>query len=65
MKIQTTNDGHEQPPNEDDSDPAIVHQPPDRPPPHAIFFTVDTIWLRRLYVLVFLSVGSRRVEYVA
>jgi transposase len=29
------------------------------------FFTVDTIWLRRLYVLVFLSVGSRRVEYVA
>jgi transposase InsO family protein len=28
------------------------------------FFTVDTIWLRRLYVLVFLSVGSRRVEYV-
>jgi putative transposase len=29
------------------------------------FFTVDTIWLRRLYVLAFLSVGSRRVEYVA
>jgi putative transposase len=29
------------------------------------FFTVDTVWLRRLYVLVFLSVGSRRVEYVA
>jgi putative transposase len=26
------------------------------------FFTVDTVWLRRLYVLVFLSVGSRRVE---
>jgi putative transposase len=29
------------------------------------FLTVDTIWLRRLYVLVFLSIGSRRVEYVA
>src|SRR5262249_60095590 len=29
------------------------------------FFTVDTVWLRRLYVLVFLSVGSRRIEYVA
>jgi putative transposase len=27
------------------------------------FFSVDTVWLRRLYVLVFLSVGSRRVEY--
>ena len=26
------------------------------------FFTVDTVWLRRLYVLVFLSIGSRRVE---
>jgi hypothetical protein len=65
MKIQTTNDGHEQPPNEDDSDPAIVHQPPDRPPPHAIFFTVEAIWLRRFYVLAFLSIGSRRIEYVA
>ena len=29
------------------------------------FFTVDTVWLRRLYVLVFLSVGSRRIEYFA
>ena len=29
------------------------------------FFSVDTVWLRRLYVLVFLSVGSRRVEYLA
>jgi putative transposase len=29
------------------------------------FFTVDTVRLRRLYVLVFLSVGSRRVEYFA
>jgi hypothetical protein len=27
--------------------------------------TVDTVWLRRLYVLVFLSIGNRRVEYVA
>jgi hypothetical protein len=26
------------------------------------FFTVETVWLRRLYVLAFLSVGSRRVE---
>jgi hypothetical protein len=29
------------------------------------FLTVDTFWLRRLYVLVFLSIGSRRVEYLA
>jgi transposase InsO family protein len=29
------------------------------------FFTVDTVWLRRLYVLAFLSIGSRCVEYVA
>ncbi len=29
------------------------------------FFTVDTVCLQRLYVLVFLSVGSRRVEYLA
>jgi hypothetical protein len=29
------------------------------------FFTVDSIWLRRVYVLVFLSIGSRRIEYLA
>jgi putative transposase len=29
------------------------------------FFTVDTVWLRRLYVLGFISIGSRRVEYFA
>jgi len=29
------------------------------------FFTVDTIWLRRIYVLAFLSLGGRRIEYVA
>jgi putative transposase len=29
------------------------------------FLTVDTVWLRRLYVLVSLSIGSRRVEYFA
>jgi transposase InsO family protein len=29
------------------------------------FFTIDTVWLRRLYVLVFISVGSRRIEHVA
>ena len=28
-------------------------------------FTVDTVWLRRLYVLVFISIGSRRIEHVA
>src|SRR5205814_9676947 len=28
-------------------------------------FTVDTIWLRRLYVLAFISIGSRRIEYFA
>jgi hypothetical protein len=50
------------PPNEDDSDPAIVHQPPDRPPPHAIFFTVETISLRRFYVLFFIELESRYVH---
>jgi hypothetical protein len=29
------------------------------------FFTVDTVWLQRLYVLVFLSIGSRGIEYFA
>ena len=29
------------------------------------FFTVDTIWLRRLYVLAFISISSRRIEYLA
>jgi putative transposase len=29
------------------------------------FFTVDTVWLRRLYVLAFISIGSRRLEYFA
>ncbi len=29
------------------------------------FLTVDTVLLRRLYVLVFICTGSRRVEYVA
>jgi hypothetical protein len=29
------------------------------------FFTVGTVWLRRLYVLAFISIGSRRIEYFA
>jgi transposase InsO family protein len=29
------------------------------------FFTVDTVLLRRLYVLVFICIGTRRIEYVA
>jgi hypothetical protein len=29
------------------------------------FFTVDTVWLRRLYVLAFITIGSRRIEYLA
>lgn len=28
-------------------------------------FTVDTVWLRQLYVLFFVSIGTRRIEYVA
>jgi putative transposase len=28
-------------------------------------FTVDTVWLQRLYVLFFISIRSRRLEYVA
>jgi transposase InsO family protein len=29
------------------------------------FLTVDAVWLRRLHVLVFLSIGNRRIEYLA
>jgi transposase InsO family protein len=29
------------------------------------FFTVDTVWLQRLYVLVLISIRSRRIEYFA
>lgn len=29
------------------------------------FLTVDTVLLRRLYVLVFIRIGSRRIEYMA
>jgi putative transposase len=29
------------------------------------FFTVETAWLKRLYVLIFLSLATRRVEFVA
>jgi putative transposase len=29
------------------------------------FLTVDTVLLRRLYVLVFICIGNRRIEYVA
>ena len=29
------------------------------------FFTVDSVWLRRLYVLAFISISSRRVEFFA
>jgi putative transposase len=29
------------------------------------FFTVDTVWLRRFFVVFFVSIGTRRVEYVA
>jgi putative transposase len=29
------------------------------------FFTVETVWLKRIYVLFFLSLESRRIEFVA
>jgi putative transposase len=29
------------------------------------FFILDAVWLRRLYVLLLVSIGTRRVEYVA
>jgi len=29
------------------------------------FLTVDTVLLRRVYVLVFICIGSRRIEYAA
>jgi putative transposase len=29
------------------------------------FFTVETAWLRRIYVLFFISLESRRIEFVA
>ena len=29
------------------------------------FLTVDTVLLRRVYVLVFICIGSRRIEYIA
>jgi putative transposase len=29
------------------------------------FFTIDTVLLRRLYVLVFIRLGSRRIEHIA
>jgi transposase InsO family protein len=28
------------------------------------FFTVDTVWMRRLSVLAFIAIGSRRIEYL-
>jgi hypothetical protein len=31
----------------------------------AATFTADAVWLRHLYALVFLSIGSRRIEYLA
>jgi putative transposase len=29
------------------------------------FFTVDTVWLRRVYALALISIGSRRIEFFA
>ena len=29
------------------------------------FFTVETAWLKRIYVLFFISLESRRIEFVA
>lgn len=29
------------------------------------FLTVDTVFMQRIYVLFFISVGTRRIEYIA
>ena len=47
---------------------AVVAQLSTRPGESVLacdFFTVDTVWLRRLYVLSFISIGNRRIEYFA
>jgi hypothetical protein len=42
---------------------ALILAGPRRVDPRVRFFTVDTVLQRRLYVLVFLSLSSRRIEY--
>jgi putative transposase len=51
------------PPSEDDNDPTIVHHRPDSAAsPYAIFFTVETLTLRRLHVLFFVELERCRVH---
>jgi transposase InsO family protein len=64
MKIQATNDRHNTTSCRDEGQRPAHRPPPEGPgaPPHAIFLTVETIALKRLYVLFFIHLDTRRVQ---